>query len=294
MRIDLFWLMLLGAGVLVLSLSFRRTRALGVALLAVCLALLIAVLAEVPAPREAGLNRAKGEEFAALGNEGLVGDSPVWSTGMAREFDADLYASAKQALDGLARWVGRGAGAAADGQEATAELLLVCTPRGAGLCRDFEAALREQLPGTRIVADPSSTEAGTEENVVTLSVLRGTQPGSGARPGGRRSEIEVSLVMGETVARRRVAYVDKLWVENFAAFVAEQGDLAVIRARSAAAGHRPGASRAGAVRCDAGRRREKAGHSGPFRTELRNGVRVGVARSTPDRCQSGQARHART
>lgn len=163
--------------------------------------------------------------------------SPIWSEGVADEFDADIYPSKLAAVRALGKRMAGPIRQVAQDPNGPSRIVLFRQDDEHELVTALAQALTKTLP-----AAPSSVEAGRrnitsgEVGVELHLVITGMPPAPWAQPPGSEmagsGRIEVTAFAGGRQVTINESFIEKPWVEDFASFANARPDRQVIVARS--------------------------------------------------------------
>jgi len=148
---------------------------------------------------------------------------------MARGFEADVYATAGEAVEALASRVAESACLVSGDLDGPSRLVVLHTSR-LDLASDFEGALSRLMPSTRVsrgaVADGGG--ANTVELTFSAAIARGPAAGGDAEEGA----CEARLRLGDADKLHRVNCAGKPWVSDFSDYTDAHPDATLICVRS--------------------------------------------------------------
>jgi hypothetical protein len=165
--------------------------------------------------------------------------SPIWSEGVEQEFEADVYPSSLAAAKALGRRMAEPIRTVAGDPNAALKVVLFQENNERSLVTGFGHALEKELPGVRysIEADLRNIHPGE----VGLTLRLDTEPqwialAEGATVKLSNPRDNTRIVATAFAEGRRASaearFIDKPWVENFAAFTSARPEQHFIVTRS--------------------------------------------------------------
>jgi len=233
MNVDLFFWMIGGIAMLAafLFLILRCTRTLGVVLGALLLLVLVASFVWWGTRATFVLVTGLGEPDMAARRPAV--EAPVWSPGVTAELAADVYPTAREAVEAVASRVAKSARLMSENPDGPPHLVLLCQSRP-DLADDFERNLSRLMPTTQITHRRNASDAkGT--NTVELTFSAAIAQASGAGRDAAAGTCEGRLRLGSTNRLHRIDCAGKPWVSNFSAFVNRRPGMSLICVRSSSA-----------------------------------------------------------
>jgi len=165
-----------------------------------------------------------------------VAVSPIWSEGVEREFDADVYPSQLAAVRVLGSRVNRSIRELTGDANSPPQITLFQEDHDRALVVEFRNAIQQALPQASCAIEAELRNIRPNEVGITLGL-----PGMDMQPAPWAKSPETKAVSGRievnvfNTGGRKVAgtqFVEKPWVENFAAFTSSRSEQPFIVTRS--------------------------------------------------------------
>jgi hypothetical protein len=165
--------------------------------------------------------------------------SPVWSEGIDNTFDADVYPSKLAAVRALGARMREPLQEAVAYLDGSAEIIVFQEEHDRSLITEFREAIRQALPEVTCSIAAGTRNIDFNEIAITLRFADPTpfmpQPPQSEQSNGRhtaRHNVVANARTRDWEATAREDFIEKPWVENFAAFASERPQEHYFVARS--------------------------------------------------------------